>query len=93
MLDFAVTQPQVTGEDNTAAKIRMIAPELASHARIVRDIVDRHKSTLIFVNTRQAAEVLGSLFAAVTLACIMGRYRERHALRQKTNSKPARKEV
>jgi len=62
MLDFAVTEPQVTDADNTAAKTRMIAPELASHARIVRDIVDRHKSTLIFVNTRQAAEVLGSLF-------------------------------
>lgn len=60
--DFTVTQPEITGADELTAKSKMIAPELISHARTVRDIVDKHKSTLIFVNTRQAAEALGSLF-------------------------------
>jgi ATP-dependent Lhr-like helicase len=60
--DFTVTEPEVTQADDLAAKSKMIAPELISHARVVRDIVDQHKSTLIFVNTRQAAEALGSLF-------------------------------
>jgi ATP-dependent Lhr-like helicase len=62
MSDFVVTRPEIIGADDAVAKSRMIAPELVSHARIVRDIVDEHKSTLIFVNTRQAAEALGSLF-------------------------------
>ncbi|HYA33954.1 MAG TPA: DEAD/DEAH box helicase [Candidatus Bathyarchaeia archaeon] len=62
MLDFVVTEPEIAGEDKAVARTRMIAPELASHARVVREIVDKHKSTLIFVNTRQAAEALGSLF-------------------------------
>ncbi len=62
MLDFKVTQPVVSAADQAAARARTIAPELASHARLVRDIVDKYRSTLIFVNTRQAAEALGSLF-------------------------------
>jgi len=62
LFDFAVVQPETNAADDMLARKRMIAPELASHARLVRDIVGKHKSTLIFVNTRQAAEALGSLF-------------------------------
>ena len=62
MSNFSVTQPDITSADDAAARSRMLAPELVSHARVVRDIVNEHKSTLIFVNTRQAAEALGSLF-------------------------------
>lgn len=62
MSDFIVTRPEISSADEAVAKSRMIAPELVSHARAVRDIVGEHKSTLIFVNTRQAAEALGSLF-------------------------------
>jgi len=60
--NFVVKKPEITAADKAVAKLREIAPELASHARVLRDIVDAHKSTLIFVNTRQAAEALGSLF-------------------------------
>ncbi|MGZ4905128.1 MAG: DEAD/DEAH box helicase [Halobacteriota archaeon] len=63
MLDFEVIQPVVNAADRAVARARTIAPELASHARLVRDIVHAHRSTLIFVNTRQAAEALGSLFS------------------------------
>lgn len=60
--NFVVTKPEITRADEAVAKSREIAPELASHFRVIRNIVDDHKSTLIFVNTRQAAEALGSLF-------------------------------
>ncbi len=62
MLDFEVVQPAMNAADQTVARTRAIVPELASHARYVREIVDKHRSTLIFVNTRQAAEALGSFF-------------------------------
>jgi ATP-dependent helicase Lhr and Lhr-like helicase len=60
--NFVVTNPEITGADKAEAKLREIAPELVSHIRVLRKIVDAHKSTLIFVNTRQSAEALGSLF-------------------------------
>jgi Lhr-like helicases len=60
--NFVVITPEITGADEAEAKLREIAPELVSHVRALRNIVDAHKSTLIFVNTRQAAEALGSLF-------------------------------
>ncbi len=60
--NFVVIKPEITGADKAEAKVREIAPELVSHVRVLRNIVDAHKSTLIFVNTRQAAEALGSLF-------------------------------
>ncbi|WP_231751266.1 helicase-related protein [Halogeometricum sp. CBA1124] len=38
---------------------------MASHVRAIRDIVRDHESTLVFVNTRQTAEALGSRFKAL----------------------------
>jgi len=61
-LDFKVVCPRPTKEDNDSSKKLMCTPEMASHLRIIHEIVNTHKSTLIFVNTRESAEMLGSRF-------------------------------
>ncbi|XVH31315.1 DEAD/DEAH box helicase [Haloferacaceae archaeon DSL9] len=61
-VSFTVTRPTVTDVDERLAGRLATDAELASHVRAVRDIVDDHESTLVFVNTRQTAEALGSRF-------------------------------
>ncbi|MFW6384596.1 MAG: DEAD/DEAH box helicase, partial [Halodesulfurarchaeum sp.] len=61
-VDFRVVQPEVLSEDKTLASELMTTARVASHVRTIRDIVASHDSTLIFVNTRQTAEALGSRF-------------------------------
>ena len=61
-LEFNVITPQVTSDDRSSGRGLVCNPEMASHLRVIGDIVDSHKSTLIFVNTREAAEALGSRF-------------------------------
>jgi len=60
--DLEVTKPEVTPADEQLASELLTDPETASHVRAIRDIVAAHDSTLIFVNTRQTAEALGSRF-------------------------------
>ncbi|PSP82118.1 helicase [Halobacteriales archaeon QS_1_68_17] len=61
-LDVTVRRPEVTGEDERLAGELMTDPEVASHVRAIDEIVAEHESTLVFVNTRQTAEALGSRF-------------------------------
>jgi len=61
-VDFEVREPEVTDADERMANELMTSPEMASHVRAIREIVERHDSVLIFVNTRQTAEALGSRF-------------------------------
>ncbi len=61
-LDFNVIYPTPTIEDREAARRLNCTPELACHVRIIKVIVGGKRSTLIFVNTREAAEALGSRF-------------------------------
>ncbi len=61
-VDFRVREPEITNEDERLAGELMTNPDIASHVRAIRDIVEDHDSTLIFVNTRQTAEALGSRF-------------------------------
>ncbi len=61
-LDFNVVCPEPTSKDNASSKKLMCTPEIASHLRMISDIVAKYKSTLIFVNTRESAEMLGSRF-------------------------------
>ncbi|TYT63507.1 DEAD/DEAH box helicase [Natrialba swarupiae] len=66
-VDVAVRQPEITEEDEQLAGRLMTEPDTASHVRLIRDLVDEHESTLIFVNTRQTAEALGSRFTELEL--------------------------
>jgi ATP-dependent Lhr-like helicase len=61
-VDFEVREPEVTDADERMANELLTSPEMASHVRAIRELVERHESVLIFVNTRQTAEALGSRF-------------------------------
>ncbi|MFB6243022.1 MAG: DEAD/DEAH box helicase [Halobaculum sp.] len=57
-----VVTPEVGAVDERLAGELATDPEIASHVRLIREIVADNESTLIFVNTRQTAEALGSRF-------------------------------
>jgi len=59
--DFRVVSPQATRPDYAMASHLECDPRLAAQIRWIREVVHTRKC-LIFVNTRQAAEVLGSRF-------------------------------
>ncbi|THE64337.1 DEAD/DEAH box helicase [Salinadaptatus halalkaliphilus] len=66
-VDVTVRQPEVRAEDKELAGRLMTDAETASHVRLIRDLVAAHESTLVFVNTRQTAEALGSRFTELEL--------------------------
>jgi ATP-dependent Lhr-like helicase len=66
-LDVRVRKPRITDEDEALAAELASDPDLASHVRAIRDLVADNESTLIFVNTRQTAEALGSRCNALDL--------------------------
>ncbi len=59
-LEFNVVCPKPAKVDNESSRKLMCTPVMAAHLRIISGIVEKHKSTLIFVNTRESAEMLGS---------------------------------
>jgi ATP-dependent Lhr-like helicase len=59
--DFRVVSPQAARTDYAMASHLECDPRLAAQIRWIREVVHTRKC-LIFVNTRQAAEVLGSRF-------------------------------
>jgi ATP-dependent Lhr-like helicase len=62
-VDIEVLSPKRTENDVHAARGSGVDPEVLAHVRAIREIVNEegNNSTLIFVNTRRAAEMLGSL--------------------------------
>ncbi|TKX74375.1 DEAD/DEAH box helicase [Halorubrum sp. GN11_10-6_MGM] len=60
--DVRVLDPEITDRDATLAGELAVDETTASHVRAIREIVAANESTLIFVNTRQTAEALGSRF-------------------------------
>ena len=57
-----IQSPEVTGEDNQLAGKLFTHPEVAARLRIMKDMINNHKSVLLFTNTRSVAEVLASRF-------------------------------
>lgn len=64
--DFLVASPMPGKGDRTLAGTLECDPRLAAQIRFIKEMVESQKS-LIFVNTRQAAEVLGSRFRQMGL--------------------------
>jgi ATP-dependent Lhr-like helicase len=64
-IDIDVESPEVRPVDERLAGELMTAEDVASHVRRIVELVEAHESTLIFVNTRQTAEALGSRFKAL----------------------------
>jgi ATP-dependent Lhr-like helicase len=59
-LEVDVLAPEVTEADEALARELMTDGEVASHVRAIDELVADHEATLVFVNTRQTAEALGS---------------------------------
>jgi ATP-dependent Lhr-like helicase len=64
-IDLSVREPAITDADEKLAGQLMTSTEIASHVRAIAELVEENESTLIFVNTRQTAEALGSRFKAI----------------------------
>ena len=60
--DVRVVDPEITDRDARLAGKLATDETVASHVRTIRELVRANESTLIFVNTRQTAEALGSRF-------------------------------
>jgi len=61
-LDIEVVRPQITDRDEELSSTLVTDAETASHVRYIADLIDEQQSVLLFVNTRQTAEALGSRF-------------------------------
>jgi ATP-dependent Lhr-like helicase len=59
-VDVRVLEPDVTAEDQRASGQLLTDAKVASHVRKIDELVRAHESVLVFVNTRQTAEGLGS---------------------------------
>lgn len=59
-LDFQVLSPDLKPEDEELSKKIITEVENAAEIRYIKEILERKRSVLIFVNTRQAAEALGA---------------------------------
>ncbi|MCJ7423226.1 DEAD/DEAH box helicase [Candidatus Bathyarchaeota archaeon] len=59
---YHVENPNPTDADYELAGKLRTSPEAAARVRRITELVDSHKSTLIFVNSRQNAEMLGYRF-------------------------------
>ncbi|CCC82064.1 DEAD/DEAH box helicase [Thermoproteus tenax] len=58
-MDLSVVRPRPTARDAEEANRLGTHEEVAARLRSIKEMVERHKTTLIFVNTRSMAELLG----------------------------------
>lgn len=54
--------PEPTAQDHELASSLYTHPEVAARLRIIRDHIEKHRSVLLFTNTRSISEVLASRF-------------------------------
>ena len=55
---FSVVKPEIREEDRNLAEKLFVDDEVAAQLRYMAEILEKHRSALIFVNTRQTAEAL-----------------------------------
>jgi ATP-dependent Lhr-like helicase len=61
-LELRVEAPQVLDEDRDLAGRLLSDPQLIAGMRRCRTLIEQHRSTLLFVNTRDTAEALGARY-------------------------------
>lgn len=61
-LELKVTRPEATTDDKVFAETIFTYPDVAARLRLIRDIVEKYRSVLIFTNTRSEAEALANRF-------------------------------
>jgi ATP-dependent Lhr-like helicase len=62
MMHLKIIFPKPSDEDLQLASQLYTHPEVAARLRIIRDYITKHKSVLLFTNTRAVSEVLASRF-------------------------------
>ncbi len=61
-LELTVSRPEPTPDDKVLADTIFTFPEVAARLRLIRDMVEKYRSILIFTNTRSEAEALANRF-------------------------------
>src|SRR2546426_12790015 len=61
-MKLEIVSPEPTGEDVRLAGKLFTHPEVAARLRVMKGMINDHKSVLLFTNTRSIAEVLASRF-------------------------------
>jgi len=62
LMKLRVVYPKPQSEDYELAAKLYTHPEVATRLRLIRSLIEQHRSALLFVNTRAIAEVLASRF-------------------------------
>jgi len=62
LMELEILFPQPSSKDHELASALFTHPEVAARLRIIRDLIEKQKSVLLFTNTRSASEVLASRF-------------------------------
>jgi len=68
-VNLEVIYPKPTQEDTQLASKLFTHPEVAARLRIIRNHIEKRKSTLLFTNTRSVSEVLASRFKVWDIDC------------------------
>jgi ATP-dependent Lhr-like helicase len=62
LMKLKILFPKPTSKDNELASTLFTHPEVAARLRIIRQLIEKQKSVLLFTNTRAISEVLASRF-------------------------------
>jgi ATP-dependent Lhr-like helicase len=62
MIKLQILFPEPTPQDFELASQLYTHPEVAARLRIIRDYIEKHRSVILFTNTRSISEVLASRF-------------------------------
>ncbi|MBI4416926.1 MAG: DEAD/DEAH box helicase [Euryarchaeota archaeon] len=64
--EYGVEWPKPNDEDFELARQLFISPEVAASLTLMQDAIEEHRATLVFVNSRNNAELLSSRFNMLT---------------------------
>jgi ATP-dependent Lhr-like helicase len=62
LMKFQIIFPTPTEKENELATALFTHPEVAARLQVIRELIEKHKSVLLFTNTRAISEVLASRF-------------------------------